>query len=278
MIVYLASYPRSGNSLLRDIIHEYFKFPTTNVYPGNPHYPVRFRYAENWRVGDAIALRDKRRFWLVWNKWIALYDRNVPPFTKNARFLLVGCLKSLTPRNRQRLAAEENIFFVKTHERPYASYFKGEYVIQPHRHPGPLFRSYANLEREDAEQAHDLHYYIQGAVHVGSWSDYHTDWTAAMPQLGERMMRLDYESMLAEPLTVVHWVHKQLNLPYDPEARLRPFAGRHMYNPHMFGFGSNAEWEKAYNPDQLRALWHRHQAVMQYFGYAEPDYSAAKEA
>jgi hypothetical protein len=160
MLVYIASYPRAGNSLVQQLIHAFFQYPTASVYQSkdHPRYQKNFRYATNWRMPDEISSKDKfgrgtildrlAGRGLLWNEWIALYDRTVPSGEKNCRYILRGCLRMLTPQRRKRLAAEEAVFFVKTHERPFEHFFEGEYVIQPVRHPGAVFRSYYNLRRD----------------------------------------------------------------------------------------------------------------------------------
>lgn len=278
MIVYIASFPRCGNSLVRDVIHQYFKYPSTNVYPlaDGHNYPKNYEYATHWRQGSELGLWDKRKFWLVWNKWIALYDRTAAPETKNLRFLLRGCLPALTPTARQRLASERDIFFVKTHEHPYAHYFPGEYVIQPVRHPGAVFRSYYNLLNKGSEERISLDELIQGRKPFGSYSDYHLVWSKALEALGERGLRIQFEEMASQPRRVADCLHTLTGLNYDESAQPRTFESRQSHNPHMFGFGSNAGWESFFTVEQLRTLSALHRDVMTLFGYAEPDYTQAK--
>lgn len=275
MIVYLASYPRCGNSLLRDIIHAYFKYPTTDIYPNTPNYPVKFAHATNWRIENQVTLWDKRNIRLVWNQWVALYDRTAESERKNMRYLLHGCIKTLTPEHRQRFAAEDNIFFLKTHERPYAQFYDGEYVIQPVRHPGAVFRSYANLLSKNADQPLTLDSFIKGEGEFGSWSDYHRAWNDAIDSLNGRYLRLYYENMVNDQLPSAQQIHEFLRLPYDSAGQIRAFEGRHQHNPHMFGFGSNDGWENAFTAEQLRMTWKHHHEMMTFFGYPEPDYTLA---
>lgn len=279
MIVYIASFPRCGNSLVRDVIHQYFKYPSTNVYPlaDGHNYPKNFEHAVNWRQGAEISLWDKRRFWLVWNKWIALYNRTAPPETQNQRFLLRGCLPALTPGARRRLASEPDVFFVKTHEHPYPDYFPGECVIQPVRHAGAVLRSYYNLLNKDKAERISLDELIRGRKPFGSYSDYHRAWSAALKHLDKRGLRIHFEEMAGQPERVAELLHTLTGLDYDKAAQPRTFESRQSHNPHMFGYGSNAGWERFFTIEQLHTLWRLHGDIMTGFGYAEPDYSQAKQ-
>lgn len=279
MIVYIASFPRCGNSLVRDVVHQYFKYPSTNVYPlaDGHNYPKSFEHATHWRQGAEISLWDKRKFWLVWNKWIALYDRTAPPTAPNQRFLLRGCLSALTPFARRRLASEPDVFFVKTHEHPYQNYFPGEYVIQPVRHAGAVLRSYYNLLNKGETERITLDELIRGRKPFGSYSDYHHAWSAALENLGERGLRIHFEEMAGQPERVAELLHTLTRLDYDKSAQPRTFESRQSHNPHMFGFGSNDGWERFFTAEQLHTLWDLHGDTMTGFGYAEPDYTQATQ-
>lgn len=269
MIVYIASYPRCGNSLTRDIIHTYFQRPTANIYPHEVPYPRRLKYAENWHVGDAIPAEIKtRRWWLVWNPWTAVYDLNIPPYTKSHRYLIHGSQKTLTRINRLRFSQEKTIFFLKTHERPFRYYFPGEYVIQIVRHPGPVLRSYHNLLRKTEGFNKTVDDFIEGRVGYGSWSDYHRVWGDAERRLGRRYLRLRFEEASADNLSAARAIHNLIGLPYDSNATTRNFEGLHQQNPQMFGFGSNQAWQSFYTPEQLTRLYQVHGDQMTALGYA----------
>jgi hypothetical protein len=277
MIVYIASYPRCGNSLIRSIIHTYFRYPTTSIYPRTPAYPENFPYAANWRLGMEITITNRKRFWMVWNEWIALFDSTVEAYKRDIRFLLRGCKPALTPGNRRRLAAEDTVFFVKTHQMPFESYFEGEHVIQPVRHPGPVFRSYFNLwtGKPDSEEV-SLEGFIRGEIPVGSWSDYHRAWTTALETMPGKSLRLRFEEVVDNQPSACPAISELTGLRYFEDSEPIDIDDRSSRNPNMFGFGTNQNWESYYTRDQLVLLWDRHQEMMQYFRYDEPDYSAAK--
>ena len=154
MIIYIASYPRSGNSLTQKTITTYFERPITALTPKSKcaefYANGGASFIKNWRYNVQPISGNDKIWQLLWNKlnkrifkiydlnkWIALYDLDVPPYSKNCRFLLPGCGNVLTPKNRKLLAADLNShIFIKTHELPFKNYFEGEYVIQPIRHPG----------------------------------------------------------------------------------------------------------------------------------------------
>ncbi len=278
MIIYTASYPRCGNSLTRDIIHTHLQYPTSSVYKRTPRYPVNFAYATNWRARRrALGLHMLRKPGLLWGAGIlaephiALYDQTVPPYAKDQRYLMRGCEAWLTPENRARLAAEDTVFFVKTHALPFAHYFPGETVLQPVRHPGPVFRSYQNLWRDRNDgQGYPLTFFIQGEAEFGSWSDYHQAWAQAAQSLGARYLRLRFESMLAERAAIAAQIATLSGLPLAESPDTSAFDGRSQANPRMYGFGGNTDWESAYTPDELALLESLHMPMMQRLGYAMP--------
>lgn len=50
MLIYLPSYPRSGNSLIQDIIGTFFKRPITGVEPKSKL--IHTNYTKNWRYNN----------------------------------------------------------------------------------------------------------------------------------------------------------------------------------------------------------------------------------
>ncbi len=209
MIIYISSYPRSGSSLMQQIVNNFFEKPWTEVdntkrpldkITGVPDYFDNWRYDLNTLSSDRSLWHgywDKlnRKFFKIYNleRWIALYDLKIYPYNKNCRYLLPGCRDILTPINRKKLAQEETFFLVKTHHFPYKQYFDGEYVIQIIRHPAKVFLSYLSFVKTyNQNSKKTLQEVIKGQVPYGSWSKWHQTWNQALPSIENRFLRIKF--------------------------------------------------------------------------------------
>ena len=137
MLIHLASYPRSGNSLVQQIIHDYLGRPTSTIFDRKPAKLERYINNEvptirNWRQPSARQYFTRgllSRFDPL-PDWLASFDLTLPSGDViSQKYLLPGCPEILNPSNRKRLARMDSTFFVKTHWRPYESYFEGEFII-----------------------------------------------------------------------------------------------------------------------------------------------------
>lgn len=290
MIIYIASYPRSGNSLTQKTITTYFERPITALSPKSTcaefYANGGASFIKNWRYNLQPISGNKQIWQILWNKlnnrifkiydldkWIALYDLDVPPYSKNCRFLLPGCDNVLTPKNRKLLAADRNShIFIKTHKLPYKNYFEGEYVIQPIRHPGAVLCSYFNLIKANYKGEYDnraitLEKVIRGRVGYGSWSNYHQMWSQAIPLLNGRLVRIRYEDVVANPLKACDQISATIGLGYNPDNKMPSFEELHKKDPHHFRAGKATGWEEHYTHDQLELLEKFHGSTMQELGY-----------
>ena len=286
MIIYIASYPRSGNSLTQRTIITHFERPITALNPKSRRAEFYAKGGEglvkNWRC-NARRTSNKEEIWLVlWNKlndkifkrydlnkWIALYDLNVAPYSKNCRFLLPGCKNVLTPKNRQILAADRNShIFIKTHQLPYKKYFEGEYVIQPIRHPGAVLWSYYNLiKAEHIDTAITLEQVIEGKVITGSWSNYHQKWSQAIPLLNGRLIRIRFEDLIVDQIKACERISEIIGLRYNQANKMPSFEELRKKDPHHFRAGKATGWEEHYTDKQIQLLRKIHGSTMQQLGY-----------
>ncbi|MEQ9236758.1 sulfotransferase domain-containing protein [Coleofasciculus sp. E2-BRE-01] len=283
MIIYISSYPRSGNSLIQQIINVFFEKPWTEVY--KPQKPLEKitgvpSYFTNWR-SSPHPWQPKSTWQLLWDKfnrkilkiydvekWIATYDLDIPPYTKNCRYLLPGCYDVLTPKNRQILAAEDTPYFVKTHATPYRQYFEKEYVIQIVRHPGPVCWSYLNLLKDYYNKQKTLDDIISGKTPAGSWSKWHQSWKQAIPSFNGRFMRLKYEDV---KLTDRHSICKQIKfmtgIDYNPTREEISFEILQKQAPNYYRAGQNKHWQQHYTSEQINLLYKLHNVTMEELGY-----------
>ena len=289
MIIYIASYPRSGNSLTQRTIITYFERPITAINPKSRKAQFFTNggayFVKNWRYNSQPASGNKQIWQILWdklnnrifkiydlNKWIALYDLDVSPYNKNCRYLLPGCKNVLTPKNRQLLAADRNShIFLKTHELPFKKYYEGEYVIQPIRHPGAVLWSYFNLMKANYDDTTiSLEKVIRGKVGSGSWSNYHQIWSQAIPLLNGRLIRIRFEDLLLHPLEACDRISATIELGYNPANKMPSFEELNQKEPHHFRAGKATGWEENYTSEQLQLLESIHGSTMQQLGYKMP--------
>jgi hypothetical protein len=290
MIIYIASYPRSGNSLTQRTIITYFERPITalNAKSRKAEFFANggAYFVKNWHYNVQPTSGNKQIWQILWdklnnrifkiydlNKWIALYDLDVPPYNKNCRYLLPGCKKVLTPKNRQLLAGDCNShIFLKTHELPFKEYFEGEYVIQPIRHPGAVLWSYFNLMKANNhdDSKISLEKVIRGSVGFGSWSNYHQMWSQAIPLLNGRLIRIRFEDLLSHPFKACDQISATIGLGYNPANKMASFEELNQKDPKHFRAGQANGWEEHYTCKQIQLLKNLHGSTMQQLGYEMP--------
>lgn len=286
MIIYIASYPRSGNSLTQRTIITHFERPISALNPRSRKAEFfasgKASFLKNWRY-DAKLPSNRQKIWQVlWDKlnertfkiydlskWIALYDLNVPPYSKNCRYLMPGCKNVLTPKNRQLLAADRNShIFIKTHQLPYKEYFEGEYVIQPIRHPGAVLWSYYNLLKAEGNDINiSLEKVIRGKIGIGSWSNYHQIWSQVIPLLKDRLIRIRFENLLSNPIKACDRISATIGLKYNSANKMPSFEELNQKNPQHFRAGKATGWEEHYTDNQIQLLEKLHGPTMKKLGY-----------
>lgn len=272
MIVYIASYPRSGNSWIKSLIFWHFQRLTSNVYRVKKSFKQ-----EKWHLRVVTKAPNPEQQHLLWNKWTALYEPPLPPKATH-RYLMPGCKKVLTETNRKQLAQEEEHFFLKTHELPFPYYFEGEYVIQPVRNVGAVLWSYYNFIRDFQPwyRRRNLTEIIKGKAIFGSWNHYHLRWAQTAAKLDERYLRIHYEWLGDRSGEVCTQIERFTGLKCFPRESI-PFQHFKDRNPRMYRQGTLSGWEQYYSKEQLHLLWQVHGEAMQYLGYPEPDYEKGLE-
>ncbi len=286
MLIYISSYPRSGNSLMQNLIGNFFARPITGI--GASSKLIKNKNTKNWRYNNR-ALPDSheeiqlltsklnKQIYSIWNRfifrrydiseWLVLYDLDVPPYTKNCRSLLPGCKNILTPKNRQKLAADPNYFFIKTHSLPYSKYFDNEYVIQIVRHPSLVFESYFHFVNRNSNKDTTLNEVIMGKVPYGSWSEWHQQWEQIIPALQNQFLRLRFEDILANPTQACEQIKELIGLNYNSEQKLTSFEELHQRNPNYYRSGKTEKKSTPITPDQKALLQQLHGVTIAQLGY-----------
>ena len=283
MIVHLATYPRSGNSLLKQLVVWNFHFLTISP-KANPDLPNVIEgilaVLPNCTMTPTPVAPGAAESALIWNERTAIYQW---PDEPRRRYVLLNPEEARAPDIRRALAAEGDFFFVKTHDLPFDEYFPGEYVLQHVRHPGAALWSYfrylidfkfnrgpsARLLRGAAPTLENV---ITGAF--VDWSDYHGRWRAAGEHLGERYLCLRFEATEQDPRRSIDAIRNFLSLPVrsgelpDFEKYRTRFNGNDLR-------GTSDGYETFFSRRQLELLWDSHKEMAERFGFSAPDFSLA---
>lgn len=284
MLVYMSSYPRSGNSLMQQLINNYFEKPWTSVdvakrplvkITGTPENFINWRYRSDILETNQSNLRKffkrvNNRFIKNFNinDWLAFYDLDIPPYTKNCRYLLPGCLNALTNENRRYLAESDEYFFVKTHWLPYESYLPKEYVIQIVRNPLNVFTSYLNFLRDFESVEKTLDDVILGKVPYGSWSNWHKEWNDTSQSLGERFSRLVFEETVIDKISACDKIENCISLPYNKSKSDITFEEMKKVNPKYYRSGQAKSSSNDYSKHSLTLVKQFHGEMMDTLGYS----------
>jgi hypothetical protein len=275
MIIYLASYPRSGNFWLQNLLANQFKRLTTDIHYGtnNPNIlEHRTKINKSYYDIDIVFLdeREIMRYGEL-SKWMIGYKS--PMEEKPHKGILPGCFELLkTVQIRNILSQDQETYFLKTHFYPQPGYMHGEYVIQIVRHPGACLWSYYNFKRDLMKNYDtDLSSLIKSDYDYGSWSQYHQEWARVAQKLGSRYLLVRYEDLFGKELEFCKKLQSFLNLSVLSDG-LRSFDFYHSLRPTLTREGKADGWEKNYSKNQLKLLWKTHRKMMTRFGYQEPNY------
>ena len=272
-IVWLASYPKSGNTWLRMFLANYLLHTTE---------PMPLAKAHQLVLGDAMP-----------ETYAIIARRPVDPNDEAA-------ILALRPAVLRAIVANEaDINLVKTHNQNIAlkgldlipaSYTRlALYVV---RNPLDLVISYADhygMAIGAAAQAigHPSNRVNPGttnvAQYIGSWSNHVTGWTRTRKF---PVCTLRYEDMIADPGKTFSTVLKRMRVPVDGDRldraiefsnfdQLRSqeddhgFVEKSRHADHFFRSGQAGLWREQLAPDIVRLICERHGKVMRRFGYLD---------
>lgn len=279
MIYYIASYPRSGNTWVRNLILNQFGYISSPIH-GKSDQELDL---DKWLVSK----EDMPRYLIEIPKDDDLFGtsprnplykrlaRFTPPDGKNNshRLLLPGFITLFENQSvRKQLANEKEVYFVKTHNPPYSQYLHGEYVIQIVRHPGASLWSYYNYLKDFRKSEAGLSDVIAGKVGFGHWSRYHDQWQKTGRLLNKCYKLIRYEDLIDHELEYCEKLALFLKLPII-SSKINPFEYYHAKAPQFARVGRPFGWETHYSREQLALLNQEHHQQMVLFGYNEPDYS-----
>ena len=213
MIIWLASYPKSGNTLLRSMISAYFFTTDGSFNFKNLNYINQFpdfKLFENYGINTSDQMEIVKNYINV-QRLINTKDKN-------------------------------SIRFIKTHSGlrdingyPFTDLNNSLGVIYIVRDPRSVARSYANHNQMSLEKASDrmledkatlggLKNPINEAdkilTHMGSWSSNYESWKVF--EKHNRYLLIKYEDMIKDKektfITILKFIHKLLNLKFSIDA------------------------------------------------------------
>lgn len=234
VIVYIASYPRSGNYWSQAILGHYFGLTTYSVYVSRKRNELLEIFGSDLTESS---------------------QRNDPLF--------------LTPHLRQAIAEDKRPFVIKTHELPFNRYYPGEKVIHIVRHPGATLWSYYHYLRDVDHIDVELGGVIQGQYGFGSWSKHTETWLSATQLLGNDYLRYSYEQLHQSELLICQRITELTSLPVlKPLGTLPSFEDFQRERPLLARSGKPDEWQSHFTRPQVMQLLRSHGHTMEKLGYA----------
>ncbi len=251
-LIYLSSYPRSGNQWFRNLIEHYFDRRVSSLYPepgcGN------------------LEMNLDGSFGSTFSEFQTIY----PPVT-TLRRLVHGCGPILDVQARDMLTRTDEYFFVKTHEPPFDQYLDKEGVIYIVRHPGAAIWSYFHyLQDYHSNTALELtlEEVILGNVTAGSWSDHVQAWLKLKKAMDGRFLLFRYEELRSKEHSFCKVVSLLTGLPWRGSIGFFPsFEQWHNTAPKLYRSGNNEEWRQFFSAHQLELLRKCHFHAAEKLGY-----------
>jgi hypothetical protein len=230
LIVWLASFPRSGNTMLRIALHSVYGHASYSLYEEPP-------WAEAWEsvasvmgsagqvtARDLDELRQRRDLCFVKTHDRPLDDSPALCLVRDGRDALISYAH-----------------FVRAHERAMAE--------------GRGFDEVLRL-------------LIESRDHFGGWSGNVRAWYER-PGRG-RTTWLRYEDLIREPLRALEAAMGRLGVPLRaPAASMADFAELHRRWPEFFRRGKVGAWRDEMREELHRLFWQHHGEAMGWFGYRD---------
>ena len=273
-IVWLASYPKSGNTWTRIFLANYFS---------NQANPLPINEIDKFGFGDSGTQIYQR---VAGNQAVDLTDRKVV----------------LTLRNKLMNAINGNgasVNFVKTHNadtqvygldlsHPQITRSAIYFIRNPLDVVVSMSRHFGMTHAETAEWMGRSDYMLnkdgeQVRQYLGSWSDHVSSWSneVRFPVLVVR-----YEDMLADPTRVFEGILRHMGAPIDP-ARLQKavkfssfdevskqeqetgFGEVSEFSDRFFASGTSDQWKADLAPEVVKKIRKQHRKLMKKYGYSE---------
>ena len=246
MIIYIATWPRCGNALTRNLLWLNFRLITANGYPSTAPWPDKLRCD-------------------YFSDFVQYTDNDRPPRLA----LQHGALDRLNanPKLRRACAAMKQHFLVKTHERPPVDPLDGEAYISLTRHP---VRAVASHTRMHADKPAGK--MVRGFYQGGRYDEWHEAWQAAMPGV---MFR--YEDIIGKPQAFMRRAGELMGLTPPDIIKDMPMELSHKANPHRNpGLGLEG-WKDYLSMEEAAYVWAEYGDAAKRFGYEPLHQDASSE-
>lgn len=252
-LVYIASYPRSGNTWARNLIQYYFDRYVSSLYEEAGTVNLEQNPDESYRP------------------MFVDYRAEHPPYLVHPA-VVNDCGRFLSENFRNHLTRLNEHFFIKTHELPYDRYFDREAVIYMVRHPAAVVWSYYNFLRDfgGAQAVHlTLEQVIRGEVVFGSWTTSVERWLECGQALGNRFTFIQYEQLLVDQMEFCRIVSRLTGLPIRQVKN--EFPGFDFWSrqaPQLYRSGRIDEWREHFSDAHLQLMRQIHGPTMAKLGYS----------
>jgi hypothetical protein len=242
MIIYICSYPRSGNDWVANVIRHCF-----GLHPSSLYHQTN----SNYNYGECLET----------NKFI------IEDSSDNTWRVLDNCKDLLTDEFRQQLAKDKSVYILQTHEFPYASYIPGEHIIHIVRNPASVFWSFYKFNNEKGYNL-TIEDNIFGNATFGKWNEHTATYIAFGEQNPKIYSLFSYEEFfngfdsLLKAITNYSALTQVNHIDTFPE-----FDYWHKKDKLHFRNGRNSDWKSNLTIDQLALIWILHGEVMKKCGY-----------
>lgn len=248
MLIWVASYPRSGNGYLRTILRDLCGVPTTDV-------------DQSPQLAEAILGGRVR-------EWLPVPTGGTGDAPRPGAYALPPP-KPWSLRPLSELVADATIYSLKSHLLASDQMLPAVYLL---RDPREVFVSYARFAPLYGESLTEEQFRANLCERIqavggpyGSWSEHVAAWLNR-----PRTVLVRFEDLVQRPLTVLQQVIDGLQLPCQIGAgRLPTFAELQARHPHVYRRGKPGGWRDEFPADLLPLVWEHHGEMMRQLGFTD---------
>ena len=241
-LVWLASYPRSGNTMLRIILWNNFGIPSYSVY--NDEYDI----ADDQGMAQVCGHR----------------PMDFGRFSRKPMMLDASCYDEF-----DWLRGETNdLQAVKTHSEWHTG-FSQDRVIYVYRDGRSAMRSFASYRRSFARHEAPLNSVLDDLLArapemCGTWSNNVRSWRE---HSSERALWLRFEDMVERPVEMIHCIESFLGRKAN-NMDIVGFSALNGLNNRFFRAGRTSSWHEVFDDAQHALFWLINHNEMRRCGYA----------
>ncbi len=242
-LIWLASYPRSGNTLLRTVLHRNFGFKSYSIY--NDYNDIG-KYIE---ISDTVGHQ--------FMHWPLFFGEHSAHTLSAVKYSKLDPLRYKT----------SDLNFVKTHS-AYHDGFEPDKVIYVYRDGRAAMRSFASYKESFFQNSGMPNDHLDSLLCeadplFGPWCDHLLSWKTH-PR--ERILFLKFEDFIADFNSVFKQISEFLDI--EPiRTDVLPFEHLHAINPHFFRKGKENSWRDLFDETRHALFWILNYEAMAAFGF-----------